>query len=436
MRRLGERRGGTVERPETGARRGGAGGGADRYPDSIEGRSSWIAAAITTAILSISYGAPLIVVVGLKPIGASLGADRALVALAASLVWLGTGMGGIPMGWIADRIGVRPVVVFGALMSALGLAVSATGRVWTLFLGHAALIGLLGNAALFAPLVIYVSRWFDRRRGIAVALISSGQYVAGIIWPSLFERGLGHFGWQATMLGYAAMMAAAILPLALFLPPPPPPAPSRLAPSAPGLRIRARSLGLPPNLAQALICVAGFLCCVPMAMPATHLVAFCSGLGIPAAQGAAMLSVLFGCAFLSRVFWGWLADRIGGLGTVFAGSACQAAAMVLYAMLRNEALLFALSAAYGLGFSGIIPGYVVAIRELFPSSEASWRVPALLFTSTAGMAFGGWLAGAMYDSFGFYAPAFAAGALFNLANLLVIGFLVVRRAHDARLKAV
>ncbi len=422
-----------VERPEASASQRGAGADAGRYSDSVEGRSSWIAAAITTAILSISYGAPLIVVVGLKPIGASLGADRATVALAASLVWLGTGMGGIPMGWIADRIGVRPVVAFGALMSALGLVVSATGRTWALFLGHAALIGFLGNAALFAPLVVYVSRWFDRRRGIAVALISSGQYIAGIIWPALFERGLGQFGWQATMLGYAAVIVAAILPLSLFLPPPP--APSRLAPVAVGLRIRARSLGLRANLVQTLICIAGFLCCVPMAMPATHLVAFCSGIGIPAAQGAAMLSVLFGCAFLSRVWWGWLADRIGGLGTVFAGSACQAVAMVLYATIRNEALLFALSAAYGLGFSGIIPGYVVAIRELFPSAQASWRVPALLFTSTAGMAFGGWLAGAMYDSFGFYAPAFAAGALFNLANLIVIGFLVVRRTQHARLSA-
>lgn len=421
--------GGTVEAPATAAHRRG-GGEAGRFPDSIETGTSWIAAAITTAILSISYGAPLIVVVGLKPIGASLGADRALVALAASLVWLGTGMGGIPMGWIADRIGVRPIVIFGALMSALGLAVSATGRIWALFLGHAALIGLLGNAALFAPLVVYVTRWFDRRRGLAVALISSGQYIAGIIWPSLFERGLTRFGWQATMLGYAAVMAAAIVPLALFLPPA---APNRIAPAAPGPHIRVRTLGLPANLVQTLICLAGFLCCVPMAMPATHLVAFCSSRGIPATQGAAMLSVLFGCAFLSRVFWGWFADRVGGLGTVFAGSACQAVAMVLYAILRNEAALFVLSAAYGLGFSGIIPGYIIAIRELFPSSQASWRVPALLFTSTTGMAFGGWLAGALYDSFGYYSPAFAAGALFNLANLLVIGFLVAQRAHNRRL---
>src|SRR6516164_6569487 len=196
---------------------------ASRFPDSIESRSSWVAAAITTAILAISYGAPLLVVVGLKPITASLGTDRSVVAVAGALVWVGTGMGGMVMGRVADWIGVRSTVAFGALMAALGLAVSTTGQVWALFLGHAILIGLLGNSAHFPPLVVYISRWFDRRRGTAVALISSGQYVAGMLWPTVFERAMARFGWQATMLGYAVVVAVAIVPLALLLQPPPQP---------------------------------------------------------------------------------------------------------------------------------------------------------------------------------------------------------------------
>ncbi|MGH7113364.1 MAG: MFS transporter, partial [Stellaceae bacterium] len=202
------------------------------------------------------------------------------------------------------------------------------------------------------------------------------------------------------------------------------------------IRGARRLLGLRPNAVQGLVCAAGFLCCVPMAMPSSHLVALCGDLGFPAAQGAAMLSVLLGCAFVTRVFWGWLADRIGGLATVLLGSACQALAIVAFTVTTSEVGLFVVSAAYGLGFSGIIPAYVVAIRELFPSSEASWRVPAVLFTSMSGMAFGSWFAGALYDSFGFYAPAFAAGALFNLANLAVIGFLVLRQTREPRLAAV
>jgi MFS family permease len=407
---------------------------ASRFPDSIENRSSWMAAAITTAILAISYGAPLLVVVGLKPITASLGTDRSIVALAGALVWVGTGMGGIVMGWVADRIGVRSTVVFGAVMTALGLVVSTTGQVWALVLGHAFLIGLLGNSAHFPPLVVYISRWFDRRRGTAVALISSGQYVAGMLWPSVFERAMTQFGWQATMLGYAVVVAAAILPLALFLQPPP--RPSRATAVGAEMRRRGRALGLPANLVQTLLSAAGFLCCVPMAMPAGHLVAFCSDLGIPASHGAAMLSVLLGSAFVSRLFWGWLADRIGGLGTLLAGSACQALAIAAFTVTQDEVGLFAVSAAYGLGFSGIVPAYVLAVRELFPSAEASWRVPTVLFISMSGMAFGGWFAGALYDHFGFYAPTFAAGALFNVANLVVIGFLVTRQARESRLPTV
>ena len=396
-----------------------------RSAEGIEGRASWSAAGLALAILSIAFGAPLVVVVGLKPIAAALDSDRSVVALAGALVWVGTGAGGVVMGWVADRVGVRPTVIFGAVMTALGLAVSALGQVSALYLGHALLIGVLGGGALYPPLLVYVSRWFDRRRGTALALISSGQYVAGVIWPNLLQHALARLGWQGTMLSFAAV-AVLIVPLAVRLRPAPEPG------RATGSTVHAfrgvAALRLSPQTVQALICAAAFLCCVPMAMPSSHLVAFCSDLGIAPAQGAAMLSVLTGSALVSRVFWGWLADRIGGLGTVLAGSACQALAIAAFSLTRNEAGLFAVATAYGLGFSGIVPAYVVAIRELFPSSEASWRVPAMLFTGMAGMAFGSWLGGALYDYFGFYAPAFAAGALFNLGNLAVVGFLVLRQS--------
>jgi MFS family permease len=399
---------------------------------SIESRASWMAAFITLAILSISYGSPLLVVVGLKPIQDALGTDRSVVALAGALVWVGTGLGGIMMGWLADRIGIRFTASIGAVMMAAGLALSSLGSVWSLYVGHGLLIGLVGNGAIYAPLVVYVSRWFDRRRGSALALISSGQYIAGIVWPSVFERGISSYGWQATMLFYSAIVLVVILPLALLGLRPA--RQSRLAHAlAADPRKGAPVLGMNPNLALALICMAAFFCCIPMAVPNGHLVAFCTDIGIAPAQGAAMLSVLLASAFLSRQFWGMLADRIGGLRAVMAGSACQAVAIACFLLTQNEIGLFAVSAAFGLGFSGIIPSYVVAIRELFPSSEASWRVPTFLFLGLSGMAFGSWLAGALYDHFGFYAPAFGVGVFFNIANLLVIGFLVSRQGGRQRL---
>jgi MFS family permease len=188
-------------------------------------------------------------------------------------------------------------------------------------------------------------------------------------------------------------------------------------------------LGLRPRVVQGFLCLAGFLCCVPMAMPQGHLVAFCSDLGIPAAHGATMLSLLLGCAFLSRQFWGLVTDRIGGLRTVLAGSLWQVVAMIGFLLTQDEAGLFAVAAIFGLGFGGIIPAYVVAIRELFPAAEAAWRVPTLLMFSGSGMAAGGWLAGLIYDYAGFYAAAFAVGIVFNLAHLVVIAPLVWRQSR-------
>ena len=188
-----------------------------------------------------------------------------------------------------------------------------------------------------------------------------------------------------------------------------------------------RVLGLRPNVVQAILCIAAFCCCIPMAIPQAHLVAFCGDIGLGAATGAMMLSVLLGCAFISRQFWGAFADRHGGLKTVAAGSAFQAVSIGAFLLTQNEAGLFLVAAGYGFGFSGIIPAYIVSIRDLFPSSEASWRIPLVLFTAMSGMAVGSWFAGHLYDHFGYYAPAFASGVMFNILNLILLGFLLLRQ---------
>jgi predicted MFS family arabinose efflux permease len=266
---------------------------------------------------------------------------------------------------------------------------------------------------------------FDRRRGSALALISSGSYLAGAMWPPVFERAIAAFGWRNTMLWYALAEIIVIIPLALlyFRTAPELVLPAASSDPAAG---KARVLGWPPNLVFGVMCVAAVLCCVPMAMPQGHLVAFCSDLGITRSNGALMLSVLLGTAFLSRQIWGAISDRIGGLATVLIGSAWQAASMTAFLFTQNEAGLFTIAAAFGLGFSGIIPAYVLALRELFPASEASWRIPTLLLFSGGGMALGGWLAGFLYDHFGYYAPAFAAGIGANILNMILIGILVGR----------
>jgi MFS family permease len=403
------------------------------FGGSIETRRSWHAAFLTLAILSVSFGSPLLAVVGLRDMQSAMHTDRSVVSLASALVWIGNGVGGIPMGWLADRIGIRKTVATGTLAMAAGMVLSSTGTIWALYVGHGLLIGFLGNGAIYAPLIVYVSRWFDRRRGTALALISSGQYIAGMVWPSLLEVGMTHFGWQPVMLAYGAVVLA-ILPLLTLLRPPP--EPSVPAPGQAGLRPGDKVLGLHRNVAMVLLCVASFCCCIPMAIPASHLVAFCGDAGIAPSHGAGMLSVMLACAFISRQFWGTFADRFGGLRTVLTGSALQMLATAAFLLTRNEAGLFVIASAFGLGFSGIIPSYSVTIRDLYPSREASWRIPTVLMTAMTGMAFGSWFAGELFDLSLSYRPAFASGVLFNLANLAVILFLVIRSARGRRLALV
>lgn len=392
----------------------------------VDSREAWTTTVAALVIASVALGAPYLVSVALRPIAADLGGFRAVPSLAGSLALLGTGVGGLLMGWVAERTGVRWTVMWGALMVCAGLALSAQGEAWQLYVGHGLLIGLLGNGAINAPLYVYVTRWFERRRGTALALIASGQYLAGAFWPFLFERSIAAYGWQQTMVGFGMLVAAIVVPMAaVFLKAPPAAAETPGATDA-GAEDAKSVLGLPPALAFGLLSGASFLCCVPMAMPASHLIALCGDIGMAPARGAMMLSLLLTCAFVSRQFWGWLSDRIGGLKTLVMGSLAQALATTGFVFTQDEAGLFAVATAFGLGFAGLIPAYILTARQLFPASETSWRVPTILLTGMGGMAAGSWIAGVIYDHFGFYAPAFATGVAFNLANLAILSWLLWR----------
>jgi MFS family permease len=397
---------------------------------SVETRASWTVATVVLVILTLSFGAPWITIVALKSIAAETAGLRSVPALATSLAWFGFGIGGIIMGHIAEKVGVRWTVIFGAVMIWIGLALSTGGETWHLYVGQGLFVGFLGIGGMNAPFYVYVSRWFDRRRGSALALISSGSYLAGAIWPSMFERAITYAGWRQTMFYYGLLEVVLVVPLAaIFL---------HRAPELPlpegafGTSPAPKSvMGWPPNLVFGLVATAVIFCCIPMAMPQAHLPALCSDLGILASHGAAMLSVLLGTAFISRQFWGWVSDRAGGLNTVLIGSIFQIIAMTAFMLTQDEVGLFTVAAAFGLGFAGIIPAYILAIRELFPASEAYWRIPTFLLCSGSGMAIGSWVAGALYDHFGTYGPAFAGGVAANAVNLAIVGLLVFRQKQWA-----
>ena len=397
----------------------------------METRQSWVVATVVLGVMAVAFGAPWITVVALKNIAAEVNGERSIPALAGALVWVGAGFGGIIMGRVAERVGVRWTVLGGAVMIAVGLVLSTLGPSLPLYVGHGFFIGLIGIGGINAPSYVYVSRWFDRRRGSALALISSGSFLAGAIWPSIFERAIAYAGWRHTMLFYAAIELVLIVPAAAIVLGEPPDTPHHAAVSSAARAQKNSVLGWPANLVFTLQMFAIFTCCVPMSMPQAHLVALCSDLGISAAHGAAMVSVLLAAAFMSRQIWGVISDRIGGLYTMLAGSALQAFGMGAFLLTQDEIGLFTVAALFGLGFSGLVPANVLASRELFPAGDAYWRMPSLLLFSGWGMAGGGWLAGILYDHFGYYAPAFATGLGVNLVNFLIVGTLALRKRVTA-----
>jgi MFS family permease len=394
--------------------------------DTVETAASWRIATVSVLVMAAGWGAPSLIAVSLKPIAADLGTSRSIPALAASLTYLGSGFGGIAMGWAADRIGAMWPALLGSLMIGLGLIVAGGGGVWQLYLGFGLLVGLLGGSGLFSPLMANASRWFDRRRGTALTLVASGQPLAGAIWPPIFRWGVNHLGWQATMLWYGVFVLCVLPPLCLALRRRPPAAVAAAKVWAPGAvapgRPAAAALPTMATLCAAIVC-----CCVPMAMPSGHVVALCSDLGFAPARGAEMLSLLLGGAFVSRVLWGRMADRVGGLLTILASSLAQAAILSLFAVVDGLVGLYLVSAAFGLAFGGLVPSYVLAVRDLFPAREAGWRIGTVLLFGLIGMASGAWLAGWVFDRFLDYRPAFLLGVAVNLVNLALISTLIWRR---------
>jgi len=398
----------------------------------IDSRAAWIVACAALAASSIGFAAPLAVVVAMKPITAELDSARSAVAGVVASSYIGSAFGGILAGWLAGRIGVRRVVLFGAAMMGIGVALASFGGLIGLYLGFGVLAGLLGVSCVGSPLLTYVSLWFEKRRGSAVALISSGQAVAGALFPPLLQWGVDALGWRSTMQIFALVIFASVTIVALLFLRPAPIAPSVRGSATAHVTTRATTLGLPPNVLMVLLMVAVFCCCVPMAMPMNHVVAYCGDLGFASPTGAVMLSVLLGVAFFARQFWGWLADKVGGWQTLLYSSLVQATGLLGYMATTDQTALFFVSAVFGAGLSGLLPSYVLVIRECYTIQESNWRVPTLMFAGFLGMATGGWAPGWLFDQFASYGPAFNIGMVFNIANVAVLLFLVTRRHNPFR----
>src|SRR5229473_800469 len=362
------------------------------------------------------------VVVVLPGVQAEFGATRGAVSLAFTLIMLGFGLGGVATGRITDRFGI--VLAMALSISFLGIAYILAGLSTTLwqFVAVHFLIGL-GTSATFAPLMAEVSHWFERYRGLAVGIVASGNYVGGTIWPPLVNWGTQVTGWRTTHIAIGIFCAVTMSLMLLALRARIGGATQRNHENAPPPRVDLR---LSTNALTTLLCVAGISCCVAMAMPQVHIVAYCGDLGYGIARGAEMLSLMMAFGVVSRIGSGFLADRIGGIRTLLIGSVAQGFALLFYLFFDGLTSLYVISAMFGLFQGGIVPSYAIIVRESMPAREAATRVGIVILASVVGMSFGGWVSGVIFDATGSYAAAFMNGLAWNALNIVIMVGLLIR----------
>jgi MFS family permease len=389
-----------------------------------ESRAAWWRLAVALMLSTIGGVGMWSFPVALTAVQADFGVVRADASLPFTVAMVGFAVGGMAMGWLLDRFGIVVPLVCGVVALAGGYVVSgmAPTLAWFAF-GHG-LIGV-GSSAMLGPVMADISHWFTRRRGIAVAIASAGNYVAGTIWPPVVHHFIASDGWRATHIGIAVLCAATMLPLAILGMRRRPPAHEVAEAGAVAAQAQG-TLGLSSNAIMALLCIAGVACCVAMSMPQVHIVAYCGELGYGVARGAEMLAVMMAFGIVSRVATGFVADRIGGIPTLLIGSVLQGVALFLYALFDGLVSLYVISALFGLFQGGIIPSYAIIIREYFSPREAGTRVGIVLMATLFGMALGGWMSGAIFDLTGSYRAAFLNGLAWNLLNVAIMSWLLLR----------
>jgi MFS family permease len=389
----------------------------------VESPLAWRRLAVAVALTTVGSVGMWSVPVVLPVVQVEFGVARADASLPFTLTMLGFACGGVAMGRLSDRFGIVAPIVCGAITLGLGFIVAGLASSLMPFALVYALIGF-GSSATFGPLIADVSQWFTRRRGIAVAIAAAGNYVSGAIWPPILHHFIAGEGWRATHFGVGVFCVVTMLPMVLMLRHPAPVHDVESTDVFAG--DGRRGLGLSPNALQAVLCVAGLACCVAMAMPQVHIVAYCGDLGYGVARGAEMLSVMLAFGIVSRIASGFIADRIGGVATLLLSSALQGFALFLYLLFDGLGSLYVISALFGLFQGGIVPMYAIIVREYFSPKEAGTRLGIVLMATLFGMALGGWMSGLIFDLTGSYRAAFANGLAWNLVNALIALWLLMR----------
>ena len=364
-----------------------------------------------------------VVVIVLPDIQLEFKIDRGTASIPFAFTMVGFAIGNWVMGHVVDRYGITKTIILAATVNTAGyIAAMYVNNVYYLsilqfFIG-------LGTAAAFGPLIADTSHWFLKRRGIAVALIASGNYFSGAIWPPLFNSTLQSDGWRDVYWILALSTVFIMIPLSFLLAKKISEETARISDAVSS--DRRQNVSISPKALTILLSIAGIGCCVAMSMPQVHIVAFCIDLGFGPAVGAEMLSLMLIGGIISRLINGLIADKLGGVYTLLIGSTLQCIALFLYLPFDGLVSLYIVSLVFGLSQGGIVPSYAIIIREYLPGADAGTRVGFVMMCTIMGMAIGGWMSGWIYDLTGSYAAAFWNGIVWNFLNIAIVLFLITR----------
>jgi MFS family permease len=388
----------------------------------IDSGYAWRLAFLSMFCIMLGGGAIYLPVVGLKEIAAEFGNRRAVPSMAYMLGFFAMGVGGVFMGWLADRTSPRvPLLIAGVSILAGGW-VATSGGEWTLYAGYMIPLGFLGNSATFTPAMNNIQGWFDRRRSLAVSLISVGPALSGFTWPQVYRWLLPDYGWRLSLMIYGVTAGVLMFVCALFIRPSPV-ARARVARPPEDLS----GLPMPSRSLMALLSAAGFCCCAAMAVPFVHMVAFCGDLGLSPARGSEAISLILLMAVAATFAMGRLSDHIGPLQVSLLCSLIQVVSLTGYVFVTGLSGIYILSAIHGIPYIAIVQGYALILRRLYGASIAGWRLGVVMLFAMAGMAVGGWMGGAIFDATLNYRPAFQLALAFDILNFTLLGLLYLRQ---------
>lgn len=391
--------------------------------DVLDSAYSWFRLGVTLTIATIGSVGIWAFIAVMPAVQVEFGVERGAASIPYAVTMLGFAAGNFFMGRAVDRFGAATSQMAAAALLGAGFAAAAFAPdIATLTVIHLA-VGF-GSSVSFGPLMADISHWFMRRRGVAVTVTASGNYLAGALWPWALSDVLAEDGWRTVYLILAGFAVCVAIPLSLLLRRRPPQ--EAMAVAAARAQAASVTAGLSPRALQWLLMLAGLACCTAMAMPQVHIVAYCVDLGYGPAVGAEMLSLMLLGGVVSRVLSGVAADWLGGVKTLLIGSFLQGVALCLYIPWDGLVPLYVVSTIFGLSQGGIVPAYAIIVREYLPPEEAGRRVGAVIMATIIGMAMGGWMSGWIYDLTGSYAMAFLNGIAWNVLNFAVIVTLMMR----------